>query len=355
MICVHQQDAAYALTLTLGRVEHGLAGLQRTGVYTEEAQSADIRVGHDLERKRRERCAVGGLTGLLLVGIGVHAAYCGDIQGRGHIIDDGVKQLLHAFVFVGSSADDGHHLDSAGGLSDGGTDHILRDLLALEIKHHYLIIEVGNGFEHLGSVLLGEITHILRDGLITHIVAEIVIVDTGVHFDQVNYAPEISFSTDGELNGDRITFKSVMYHLEDMIEVGAHDIHFINVYHSGNVVMVGLSPYCLGLRLNAALCTEDRHTAVEYSQRTLDFNGEVNMTRGIDDIDAGIAPVAGGCGGGDGDATLLLLLHPVHGRSTLMGLTYLVVDAGIVKNTLSGRSLTGIDVSHDSDISGFFK
>ena len=64
----------------------------------------------------------------------------------------------------------------------------------------------------------------------------------------------------------------------------------------------------------------------------------------------GIAPETGGSSGGDGDASLLLLLHPVHGGGTLMGLTYLVVDAGIVTNTLSGRSLTGIDVSHDSEI-----
>ena len=146
-----------------------------------------------------------------------------------------------------------------------------------------------------------------------------------------------------------------MYHFKNMIEVSTHDIHLIDIYHPGDIVMVGLSPYCLRLRLNTSLCTEDRNAAVENSQRTLDFNGEVNVTRGIDDVNAGIAPMAGGCSGGDGNTALLLLLHPVHGCSTLMGLTYLVVYTGVIKNALCRRSLAGIDVSHDSDISGFFK
>ena len=146
-----------------------------------------------------------------------------------------------------------------------------------------------------------------------------------------------------------------MHHIEDMVEVCAHDIHLVDVYHTGNIVMVCLSPNCLGLRLNAALGTQYGHTAVKNAERTLDLDGKVNVTRGINDIDPGIAPVAGGSGGGDGYTSLLLLLHPVHGRGALVGLADLVVYAGVVKNTLGRRSLAGVDVSHDTDISCFFK
>ena len=38
-----------------------------------------------------------------------------------------------------------------------------------------------------------------------------------------------------------------------------------------------------------------------------------------------------------------------------MGLADLVVDTGVEQNTLGSGCLTGIDVRHDTDISGFFQ
>ena len=146
-----------------------------------------------------------------------------------------------------------------------------------------------------------------------------------------------------------------MDHVQHVVEIGAHDVHLIDVNHAGNMVVVSLSPDGLGLRLNAALCTQNGNAAVQHAQGALHLNGEVNVTRGVYDVDTGIAPETGGSSGSDGDASLLLLLHPVHGGGTLMGLTYLVVDAGVVQNTLGSRSLAGINVSHDTNISGFFK
>ena len=119
--------------------------------------------------------------------------------------------------------------------------------------------------------------------------------------------------------------------------------------------MVSLSPNSLGLRLNTALCTKNRHASVQHSQGTLDLCGKVDVTRGVDDVDAGAVPETGGSGRGDGYATLLLLLHPVHGGGTLMGLTELVVDTGVEQNTFRSRGLAGVDMSHDTDISRFLK
>ena len=69
------------------------------------------------------------------------------------------------------------------------------------------------------------------------------------------------------------------------------------------------------------------------------------MARGVDDVDAvtvllkcnGIllglrmAPVASGGCGGDGNTTLLLLDHPVHGSAAVVNFADLVVDAGVVQ------------------------
>jgi hypothetical protein len=62
------------------------------------------------------------------------------------------------------------------------------------------------------------------------------------------------------------------------------------------------------------------------------------------------APEAGGRGGRDRDATLLLLLHPVHRGGAIMDLADLVALAGIEKNALGRRRFPGINVGHDADI-----
>jgi hypothetical protein len=55
-------------------------------------------------------------------------------------------------------------------------------------------------------------------------------------------------------------------------------------------------------------------------------------------------------GGRDGDAALLLLLHPVHHGGAFVHLADLVGDARIEQDAFGGRGLTGIDVSHDADV-----
>jgi hypothetical protein len=66
-------------------------------------------------------------------------------------------------------------------------------------------------------------------------------------------------------------------------------------------------------------------------------------------------PETGGGSGSNGDTSFLLLRHPVHGRRTVMGLTNAVVDTGVEQDTLGSRGLTGIDMSHDTNVSGLFK
>ena len=52
---------------------------------------------------------------------------------------------------------------------------------------------------------------------------------------------------------------------------------------------------------------------------------------------------------GDGDAALLLLLHPVH-RRAVVDFADLMRLAGVVEDALGRRRLTGVDVGHDADV-----
>jgi small GTP-binding protein len=94
----------------------------------------------------------------------------------------------------------------------------------------------------------------------------------------------------------------------------------------------------------------DRHRTVEHPQRPLHLDGEVDVARGVDDLDGVTLPLALGGGGSDGDTALLLLLHPVHDRGALVYLADLVRDAGVEEDSLGGSGLAGVDVRHDADV-----
>src|SRR5215831_14632942 len=90
--------------------------------------------------------------------------------------------------------------------------------------------------------------------------------------------------------------------------------------------------------------------AVQHAQGALDFGGEVDVARGIDDVDADVAPGASGGSGRNSDTALLLLLHPVHRSGALMDLADAVRPARIEQDALRRRGLAGIDVRHDTDV-----
>ena len=120
----------------------------------------------------------------------------------------------------------------------------------------------------------------------------------------------------------------------------------------GHVVLVGLAPHGLGLRLDAGDAVEHGDGAVEHAQRALDLDGEVDVAGRVDDVDAVVVPEAGGGGRRDGDAALLLLDHPVHRGRALVDLTDLVGLAGVVEDALGRRGLARVDVGHDADVAG---
>ncbi len=136
---------------------------------------------------------------------------------------------------------------------------------------------------------------------------------------------------------------------------GADAVHLVDVGDARDVVLVGLAPHGLGLRLDAGDRVEQRDGAVEHAQRALDLDGEVDVAGRVDDVDPVALPLAGGRRRGDRDAALLLLLHPVHRRGALVDLSHLVGAAGVIEDALGRRGLARVDVGHDPDVPGLLE
>ena len=181
--------------------------------------------------------------------------------------------------------------------------------------------------------------------------------DDGFHLEQIHNAGEVFFGADWNHHGHRASLQAQLHLVYDLEEVGTGTVHLVHKGQTWHFVLVGLAPNGFGLGLHATHSAVNHASAIQHAHGTLNFNGEVNVSRGINDVDTVLRqglvhtlPEAGGRSGRDRDATLLLLLHPVHCGSAVVHFTNFVVHAGIKKYALGSRSFTGVNVSRDTDI-----
>ena len=360
VVCVHLNNTTDTLGVILCGVVNGGTSRKRTGVHTEEAQLTDERVRSNLKCKSGERLRIGRVTNVLFFGFRVYTLNRRNIRRSRHVINNRVQKLLNTLVLIGSTAGNRNHRVVDGGLADAGLDLIDRELFTHEILLHECVVLLGDMLDHLGVILLCELFHVFRDLFATDILAEIIIVDISLHFHEVDEALEGIFRADRQLDRDSVALQSLAHHVDNAVEISAHNVHLVDIRHTRNLVFLSLTPNGLRLRLNAALCAENRYGTIENTQGTLNFNGEVNVARGVDDVDTvlvtvSVRPEARRSSGSNRDTSLLLLCHPVHRSGTVVGLADLVVDACVIKDTLGRCCFTGIDVRHDADISCKFK
>ena len=352
LVGVHLEDAAEALAVVLDRVVDVGARLRLTGVHADVGELADVRVGHDLEGEGREGLLGVGVTNLGLA-LEVGAVDLGDVERAREVVDDGVEELLDALVLVGGAHEDEVELAVDDALAESRLEGVDVDLGLLEDGLHDLVGEVGGGVEQLLALLLGEIHELVGDGVhglgVDHALGVLLEVPRG-HGDQVDETPEVGLGAHRDLGRHGVGVQAVLHGLDGVEEVGAHAVVLVDEGDAGHAVGRGLAPDGLGLRLDAGDGVEHGHGAVEDAQAALDLGGEVDVTRGVDDLDDVVLPEARGGRGGDGHAALLLLDHPVHGGGAVVDLADLVGLARVVEDALRRGGLAGVDVGHDADV-----
>ncbi len=223
-----------------------------------------------------------------------------------------------------------------------------------------LVVVLGHPFQQLVAVLFGLGLQLGRDGPGDHALALLALEAQRLHLDQVDDALELVLGAERELDADGVRAEAVHDGAHGHEEVGPHPVHLVDETDARDLVAVGLVPDGLALRLDAVHAVEDGAGPVQHAKGAFDFDGEVDMPRGVDDVDlvgraivarqAGRGPEAGGRGGRDGDAALLLLLHPVHHRGAFVHLAHLVRDARVEQDALGRGGLPRIDVRHDPDV-----
>jgi hypothetical protein len=111
------------------------------------------------------------------------------------------------------------------------------------------------------------------------------------------------------------------------------------------------------LRLNATDRAKHCNRSIENTQGPLDLNRKIDMPRRVNDVDSVLGilllhalPKTRSRSRGNRYTSFLFLFHPIHNGIAVMNLTQLVGDTRIKKDALSRCRLTGINMSHDTDI-----
>ena len=179
--------------------------------------------------------------------------------------------------------------------------------------------------------------------------------DQGLHLDQVDHALEIVLGADRQLHGQRAGAEALLDHVDAAHEIRAAAIHLVDVAHARHAVVVGQPPVGLRLGLDAGNAVEHHDRAVEHAQRAVHLDGEVDVARGVDQVDLLVAPERGHRGALNRDAALLLLLQVVGRRRRLQILGIVDVDdrvlaPRVIQDALGRRRLPGVDVGDDADV-----
>ena len=282
---MHLQDTSHTLLLVLCRVQHVGTGVDGSGVNAEVSELTYERVCHDLEYKSGEGLLVRGMS-LHLVAVLIDTLDSRDVCRGGHELKDRIQKLLDAFVPVSRSAAYRNCRTLACRFTKNCLHGLHGRLLALQVLHHQIVVQLADLLHKLCVVELCVVFHIVRDLCHGDVVALLIVVDVGLHLEQVDDPLEIVFLTDRQLEADGILAEPCLDLLYGIVEVSAQDVHLVDERHTRYVVCVRLAPYVLGLGLYAALRTEHTHCAVKHAKGTLNLYREVHVARSVDDVDA---------------------------------------------------------------------
>ena len=233
--------------------------------------------------------------------------------------------------------------------------------MAVEILGGEDVVEVGEAFDELGApgfgfflLLLGNFDHVelhsLRVGLV---------VKVGDVLDQVDHALELFALADRDKEGVGVALELLADVVDGAEVVGPGAVHLVHEGDARDAVLIHLAPDGFRLGLHAGDGAENGDGAIKDAKRAFHLGREVHVSGGVDDVNAMVdvremtflgLPAGGDGGGGDRDATLAFLFHPVGGGGAIMHFAHLVHHAGVEEDALRRSRLAGVNVRGDTDV-----
>ena len=147
--------------------------------------------------------------------------------------------------------------------------------------------------------------------------------------------------------------QTFMNRIKRFIKITTNLINLINETNPRNTILGSLTPNGFGLSFNAHLTIKYYDCTIKHTERTFYFSREVDVPRGINDVNLMIFPINRDSCRSNRNTTFLFLLHPVSFSTTSAALykVNFVLKSGTIKNRFGGSSFTGVDMCDNANVS----
>lgn len=261
---------------------------------------------------------------------------------------------MKTFVFERRSAVGWEECQVDGALADTLLEGLDVWLYAFEVGFHDFVVLFDSGLDHFSAVFLGFFEHVSGNFLNSEILRLAGIVpDVGFHGHEIDDTDEIGFRADRENHDERSGTEDFFHLVNDAVEIGSDTVEFVDVDDTGDFRVVRVAPVSLGLWLNAAGSAENANAAVENFKGAINFDGEVNVAWGVDDVELVAVPETSSRGGLNGNTALGFLIHEVHGGFAVVNFADFMDFSGEFKNALGGGGFAGVNVGENADVAVF--
>lgn len=239
----------------------------------------------------------------------------------GEVVANSIEHGLDSLIGESRTHHDRRELAGNSGAANSTLDLFVGRLLLVEEELSHFVVDISKLLNEDLALLFGETLQVSGQLVgSADLEATSSFKVHGLHLDQVNNTLELVFGTDGDLNSSRGNLELGVDLLNSLPRVGAHTVHLVDEGDSGDIVTLHLTIDGNGLRLNTANGAQNHDGTIENSEGTLDFNREINMAGGIDQVDmVGLVlavdvllPVAESSGRLNGNSLFTLQVHRVH-------------------------------------------
>ena len=163
----------------------------------------------------------------------------------------------------------------------------------------------------------------------------------------------IIFQSDGKLEHHGVQAQLFAQLVTDTKGVCTGAVTLVDEGQSRNVVPAHLAVNSDRLTLDSRYGAEHQDRSIEHSKGTFHLHGEIDVARGVDDVDVLVFPFQIGRSGLNRDTTFTFEFHGVHGCSNAVFASHLMdgVNAvGVEEDPLSEGRLAAVDVGADANV-----
>ena len=260
--------------------------LEVAGEDADQRQVAEMLLGQGLIDQCGKRLVAVGRAADLAVAVGRARDLGAHVERRRQHVHDLVEHLADAEIAVGGAAEHRREVALHDALAEPLADVLDRQLPAADEFLHQLLVAGGRllheeraGLGGRGRQLVGD-RHLLA--VLLHAAA---LEQVRLVLDEVHDAAERLGFADRQLGRHRVEAEAIVQGLERVAEARVLLVHHVDHRERGGLLLLEDLPHDFGPDLDAGVGADDEERRVRHPQRAVHVADEIEVSRGVDQVD----------------------------------------------------------------------